>query len=1007
VSGQADAPHGSDLVPAPHDPATIRIGAEPDYPPYSFVDDAGNATGFSVELFQAVARVMNLDLEIKIAPWNVLKNDLASGNLDALPLVGRTPEREEVYDFTVPYLSLHGGIVVGDDSAHIRDLADLQGRSVAVMEGDNAEEFLRRSEREFDITTTETFREAFELLRDGQSDAVVIQRLVALRLLQQGDFPELRLIDEPIEDFTQDFCFAVPEGDRDLLAQLNEGLALIVADGTFRRLQTEWFAPMELPSRPIVVGGDFNYPPFEFINEAGEPDGFNVELIRAIAGELDLSVEFRLGPWPQVQSMLERGEIDLIQGMMYSVERDRRFDFSPAHTVHHNVAIARAESTTIAPETVEALRGSVAAVQNGDMMHDFAREHGLTENLVVVDSQEEALQLVAAGNVDYALGSRLTALYLKEENGWDNLVVGRKPLASHEYGFAVREGNGHLLSYFSEGLSIVEESGEYRTIYDRWFGEYVPNPPDPVQVVRTVSLVVVPIVLLLVAALIWVRLLRKEVSRRTAEVRDREALYRLLSENTLDVIWLVSPDLRIRYINPAIESLTGYRHDEWIGSRVQEHFDPPAFRAVLRAITGAVTDRSAAAEFSVETDVITRAGGTVPISITGTVLRAENGSLEGFQGVARDISERRQYEKTLEQSADRQEWLNGIATVYLSGNKAGRLIQYVVEDLANHFPGVQVDYCVVDEGGALSAEYSSGSAHTDEGVARSVDVTVDRQWAVLTARVSIGDDRPEVLRFRAPQPHPWSSHEIRSLEDHANLLALILSNERSRQMIEEANASLAWSLEEKNTLIKEVHHRVKNNLNVIVSLLRLQEDQIDSVESARDAFEQSRNRIYSMALVHESLYQSDNLSEIEMDGYIRDLLDQLGSTSLTGQKIVYELDLESIRLNISRAIPCGIILNELLTNSIKHAFGEVAHEPIVTISFRRATDTELELSVHDNGSGLPPGFSTTQVSSLGVHLVHLLTAQIDGDLKITSDRGTLVVIRFPDDSSTTGYLRRP
>ncbi|MFW5828369.1 MAG: transporter substrate-binding domain-containing protein, partial [Alkalispirochaeta sp.] len=668
--------------PRPNDRTTLTIGAEPDYPPYSYIDDAGNATGFSIELFEAVAHVRNIDLQIEIAPWNELKDQLAAGELDALPLVGRTPEREEVFDFTVPYLSLHGGIVVREDASDVTELADLVGRRISVMKGDNAEEFLQRSEREFDIVPTDTFHDALELLRDGHTDAVVIQRLVARRLLQEGDFPDLKLLDEPIPQFTQDFCFAVTEGDKELLAQLNEGLSLIVADGTFRRLQTDWFAPMELPSRPIVVGGDSNYPPFEFINEEGEPDGFNVDLIRAIARELGLTVEFRLGPWNQVVDKLERDEIDLIQGMMYSAERDRRFDFSPAHTVHHNVVIARRDGSAVVPKTIEALRGSVVAVQDGDMMHEFALDQGLNEQLVVVDSQEEALRRVAEGDADYALGSRLTAMYLIDRHGWANLVVGREQLASYDYGFAVQEGNGRLLSYFSEGLAVLEESGEYRELYDRWFGAYVPSRVDPMRVLRTVALVVTPILILLAGALLWVRLLRKEVARRTEELREREALYRLLSENTLDVIWLVSRDLRVRYINPAIESITGYHHDQWIGSRVTDHFDPPSYRTVRRAVAGAVKRRSSADEFSVEADVTTRAGGTVPVSIEGTVLRAEDGTLEGFQGVARDISERKLHEEALKQSAQRQEWLNRIASVYLSGDEAGRLVQHVVEDLA-------------------------------------------------------------------------------------------------------------------------------------------------------------------------------------------------------------------------------------------------------------------------------------------------------------------------------------
>jgi two-component sensor histidine kinase len=375
-----------------------------------------------------------------------------------------------------------------------------------------------------------------------------------------------------------------------------------------------------------------------------------------------------------------------------------------------------------------------------------------------------------------------------------------------------------------------------------------------------------------------------------------------------------------------------------------------------------------------------------------------------------------------------------IATVYLAGHEAGRLVQYVVDDLAGHFPEYRVDYCVIDPGDTLLVA-SSTSAGTEaagelhlarvpilmETIVSSgrlaisdvandpaatplrEELRADGTAAVLLVLVPTDDRQPHFLRFRASAPHPWSNHEILSLEEHANLLALILANERSQRMIQEANASLALSLEEKNTLLKEVHHRVKNNLNVIVSLLRLQEDQIDSVDSAREAFEQSRNRIFSMALVHESLYQSESLSEIEMDVYIRDLLDQLIDVSLGGQEISYVLDLEPIRVDITRAIPCGIILNELLTNIRKHAFTREISEPSITVAFRRAGKLHLELSVADNGLGLPADFSIAESTSLGLHLIHLLTEQMNGTVEMISDNGTRVTVRIPDNVAPSGH----
>jgi len=504
----------------------IDIASEPDYPPYCFVDENGSAAGFSVELFTAAAAAMNIDVRVRVGLWNDIKQDLAEGNIDALPLVGRTPEREAVFDFTIPYLSLYGGIVVREDTADIEGLDDLRGKRVAVMKGDNAEEFLRWEARDFEIVTTPTFSDAMQLLSDGACDAVVLQRLVGTRLIQEEGFTDLKVLEEPIYEFQQDFCFAVREGDKDLLALLNEGLALVMADGTFRRLHAKWFAASELPDRIIIVGGDRNYPPFEFLDEKGRPAGFNTDLTRAIARELGIDIRITLGPWPKIRGMLEMGEIDVLQGMFYSVERDKKFDFSPPHTVNHCVAVVRAGSGISLPSSMEDLRGRSIVVQEGDIMHDLALEKGLSEYLHPVETQEEALRLLAAGEYDCALAGRLTALYLIEENGWDNLEAGSNSLASHEYGYAVQNGRKTLLSHFSEGLAVLEDSGEYREIYDTWLGVYEPLPPELGDVIKYISLTVGPLLIILGGFFLWTKSLRRLVARRTAELRRIEWMLR-------------------------------------------------------------------------------------------------------------------------------------------------------------------------------------------------------------------------------------------------------------------------------------------------------------------------------------------------------------------------------------------------------------------------------------------------------------------------------------------------
>lgn len=222
---------------------TIHIASEPDYPPYCIVDKNGIADGFSVELFKAAAEAVGLNVEVQVGVWNHIKKDLAEGRIDALPLVGRTPEREEFFDFTMPYLSLHGAIFIRKGTSGIQSLQDLKGKEIAVMEGDNAEEFVRRENISGHIVTTKTFEEAFRELANNQHDAVITQRVMGIKLLDDLGITSVKPLDMQLSEFRQDFCFAVHEGDKKLLERLNEGLSIIIANDNYNEIKLKWFGP--------------------------------------------------------------------------------------------------------------------------------------------------------------------------------------------------------------------------------------------------------------------------------------------------------------------------------------------------------------------------------------------------------------------------------------------------------------------------------------------------------------------------------------------------------------------------------------------------------------------------------------------------------------------------------------------------------------------------------------------------------------------------------------------
>ncbi|MBI9076569.1 MAG: transporter substrate-binding domain-containing protein [Desulfatibacillum sp.] len=530
----------------------ITSGSEIDYPPFCSVDEDGRAMGFSVELMRAALKSMGRDVTFRTGPWAEVKQWLEQGEVQALPLVGRTPEREDIFDFTFPYMSLHGAIVVRKDSTDIRDMKDLKGREVAVMKGDNAEEFLRRKNLGINIHTTDTFQKALDDLSQGRYDAVVIQRLVALRLIQETGLTNLQIVNQPIVEFRQDWSFAVKEGDRDTLALLNEGLALVMADGTYRHLHAKWFAALELhTNRRIIVGGDYNYPPYEFLDENGQPAGFNVDLTRAIAREMGLDIEIRLGPWSEAVEELENGRIDALQGMFYSTERDLKFDFTPPHTMNHYVSAVR-KGEGAPPATMEKLKDKRIVIQKGDIIYDYALKHGLTDQLSLVETQEDALKAVAEGKYYCALSSRVTALYLIKKNKWTSLDLGHRPLLSTEYCYAVPNNHKALLAQFSEGLKILEETGEYRRIHNKWLGIYEESHTNLSTILRYVAMAAVPLFLLVLASFLWSWSLRKQVAVRTAELIETQALLGAAMDNSQAGIAIAeAPGGALRYVNDA------------------------------------------------------------------------------------------------------------------------------------------------------------------------------------------------------------------------------------------------------------------------------------------------------------------------------------------------------------------------------------------------------------------------------------------------------------------------
>lgn len=235
----------------------------------------------------------------------------------------------------------------------------------------------------------------------------------------------------------------------------------------------------------------------------------------------------------------------------------------------------------------------------------------------------------------------------------------------------------------------------------------------------------------------------------------------------------------------------------------------------------------------------------------------------------------------------------------------------------------------------------------------------------------------------------WNIAVIKDAEE--NPLAF-MTTARDITHHKSVESQMKASLQEKNVLLKEIHHRVKNNLQIISSLLHLQSRYIQD-ESAYEVFKESQNRVKSMAIIHERLYQSGNFAEIDMSEYIKNLSNSIyGSYRVNADDITMNINADNIFLDINKAIPCGLMVNEMITNAIKHAFPEGSTGEI-SVDFLKENE-EYILIVQDNGVGLPKDLNLKKTETLGMQLINSLTYQLEGNLEITSRNGTKLKITF-------------
>jgi PAS domain S-box-containing protein len=335
-----------------------------------------------------------------------------------------------------------------------------------------------------------------------------------------------------------------------------------------------------------------------------------------------------------------------MQGMFYSSHRGLHFDFTPAHTVTHYVAVVRVGEEP-APGSVAELKGKRIVIERGDILHDFLLENGLEKQVVAVGDQEQALREITKGKYDCALVSRISALHLIDKHGWANLTLGNKSILTSEYCYAVAKGNRALLAQFSEGLKSLEKSGEYRRIHDKWLGIYKDKPASLLVALRYSAIVILPLLLILLLAFLWSWSLRRQVARKTSALQESLEKFKYVFEaaNVGKSITLPTGEVNA---NQAFAAFLGYTQEELKNKKWQDLTPGEDIQSIQNILDPMLSGDKDTARF--EKRYLHKSGDILWADVSVALCRDKKGQPLYFMTTVVDINQKKISEKTLRES---------------------------------------------------------------------------------------------------------------------------------------------------------------------------------------------------------------------------------------------------------------------------------------------------------------------------------------------------------------------
>ncbi len=425
------------------------------------------------------------------------------------------------------------------------------------------------------------------------------------------------------------------------------------------------FQTSNIQAQEFVVGGDHDYTPFTFIDKTGKPSGLDIEVLEAISVSSDFKINFQLSRWDIALANIQSGKTDIITGIIFSEDRAKFLDFTiPIHTEYYSIFIRK----NLPFKNLSSLYDYKPVVLDKDVsIEKYLVPLGLFNNYILAKSLPEALSVIELGLADYVLAPNLLGLNVIAINKYQNIAIKGPSVLPSIYCMAVKKGNTQLLDILNDGILELRRTGKLTKIQEKW-KVYEKDDFKYKRIVNIIGFIFIVVIILLILVFIWVWLLRLQIKNKTAslnlknkELQKSEEKFRIITENSSDIIWHLDSNLLLTYISDADERIRGFKKEDVIGKSAFSILKPEGIEILKEANKKRLANLSKgilSPPVIYELEQLCKDGTWVWVETTATAHYDQDGRITGYHGVSRDISKRKKAEQLLKERESQLRELN-------------------------------------------------------------------------------------------------------------------------------------------------------------------------------------------------------------------------------------------------------------------------------------------------------------------------------------------------------------